>query len=305
MKRLLTLTLTVLLLVAMLLSATSCELLDMLLPVETPSYEGLADVPAFDGKTAYVIINDGVPYFEASEYTTDSFETYADLDRLGRCGVAYACVGIDLMPIEDRGNISSVKPSGWQSTTYEHISGKYLYNRCHLIGHQLTGENANERNLITGTRFLNIEGMLPFENLVADHVKELEHHVLYRVSPVYTERNLVADGVLMEGYCVECAGEELVFCVYAYNAQPGVDINYKTGESCLSGEELPDSSEDIEQTPSPDGTVTYILNVSSKRFHLPTCAGAKTMKESNREESTKTREELIAENYIPCGTCKP
>lgn len=301
MKRTLKLLLALLLMLSMLL-CSSCSLLDLLNPPPPPSYDGVENVPPFDGKTPFVILNEGIPYFDPSEYTAACFEEYADLDRLGRCGVTFACVGTDIMPTEDRESISSVKPSGWQSETYEHIKGKYLYNRCHLIGHQLTGENANERNLITGTRFLNIDGMLPFENLVADHVRELEHHVLYRVTPIFHDKNLVANGVVMEGYCIECAGEEAVFCIYAYNCQPGVEIDYKTGMGRLSGTPAPEGGD---ENTGDEITVTYIINVSSKRFHKPTCAGAVSMKESNRLESTATRDELIAQQYIPCGTCKP
>ena len=305
MKRTLKLLLVLLVLLSTLL-CSSCSLLDFLNPTP-PSYDGVDSVPPFDGKTAFVILNDGVPYFDPSEYTAECFEEYAELDRLGRCGVTFACVGVEIMPTDKRESISSVKPSGWQSETYEHINGKYLYNRCHLIGHQLTGENANERNLITGTRFLNIDGMLPFENLVADHVKELEHHVLYRVTPIFHDKNLVADGVVMEGYCIECAGEEAVFCIYAYNCQPGVEIDYKTGKGRLSGTPAPEGGDETtgDETTGDEVTVTYIINISSKRFHKPTCAGAVSMKESNRQESTATRDELIAQNYIPCGTCKP
>lgn len=308
MKRFLTATVSLVLMLA-LLCLPSCTLPDFLqdmLPSEdppAPSYD-LSSVPAFDGVTAYVSINEGVPYFTESDYTTESFERYSELDSLGRCGVAYACVGVDLMPTEDRESISSVKPSGWQSTTYDHISGKYLYNRCHLIGFQLTGENANEKNLITGTRFLNIDGMLVFENMVADHVKELEHHVLYRVTPIYDGHNLVASGVLMEGYCVECDGEEIVFCIYAYNNQPGVVIDYATGLSRLSTDPLPDPTPGTD-TPTVPEDVTYVLNTSSKKFHDPACSGVSSIKESNRQDTDKTREELIADGYSPCGTCKP
>ncbi len=281
-------------------SCSFADLLNLFAPLEpeAPSYD-LSEVPAFDGETAYVSINANTPFFTQEEYTTTSFETFAALDALGRCGVAYACVARDLMPTQDRESISSVKPSGWQSTTYDHISGKYLYNRCHLIGFQLTGENANERNLITGTRFLNIEGMLPFEDMVADHVKETEHHVLYRVTPIYNGEELVAQGVLMEGYCVECAGEEIVFCVYAYNVQPGVVIDYATGLSRLSTD--PPTPSAPEQTTQS----TYVLNTDSKRFHLPTCSGAESMKPENRQQTDKSRDALIAEGYVPCGTCHP
>lgn len=192
--------------------------------------ESIEEIPPFSD-VAYVAVNDNVPFFMPEEITDESFEEYAELDELGRCGVTMACIGIDIMPTEDRGEIGSVKPSGWQSVKYDCVEGKYLYNRCHLIGFQLAGENANKRNLITGTRYLNIEGMLPFENLVADYVKETKNHVMYRVTPLFDGDDLVAHGVLMEGYSVEDAGEGVQFCVYAYNAQPGIVIDYQTGNS--------------------------------------------------------------------------
>ncbi len=192
--------------------------------------ETLEEIPEFSGE-AYVAVNGNVPFFRPEEITTESYEEYAELDDLGRCGVTMACIGIDIMPTEDRGEIGSVKPSGWQSVKYDIVEGKYLYNRCHLIGFQLAGENANRQNLITGTRYLNIEGMLPFENLVADYVQETKNHVLYRVTPLFEGDNLVAHGVLMEGYSVEDEGEGVLFCVYAYNAQPGIIIDYATGDS--------------------------------------------------------------------------
>ena len=192
--------------------------------------ESIEEIPEFSGEP-YVAVNGNVHFFLPEEITDESFEEYAELDKLGRCGVTMACIGVDIMPTEDRGEIGSVKPSGWQSVKYDCVEGKYLYNRCHLIGFQLAGENANKRNLITGTRYLNIEGMLPFENLVADYVQETKNHVLYRVTPLFEEDNLVAHGVLMEGYSVEDEGEGVQFCVYAYNVQPGVIIDYTTGES--------------------------------------------------------------------------
>ena len=200
-----------------------------------PEYTGegadtVEEIPEFS-EDAYVAVNDNIPFFMPEEITDESYEYYSDLDDLGRCGVTMACIGVDIMPTEDRGDIGSVKPTGWHSVKYDIVDGKYLYNRCHLIGFQLAGENANKKNLITGTRYLNIEGMLPFENLVADYVKETENHVLYRVTPLFDEDNLVAHGVLMEGYSVEDDGEGVCFCVYAYNAQPGITIDYATGES--------------------------------------------------------------------------
>ena len=179
----------------------------------------------------FAVINQGVPYFEEGDMTTESYETYADLDYLGRCGETMACIGRDLMPTEARESISQVKPTGWKQKQYDFVDGKSLYNRCHLIGFQLTGENANERNLITGTRYMNTEGMLPFENMVADYIKETGNHVLYRVTPIFRDDELVARGVQMEAYSVEDSGEGICFCVYVYNNQPGVTIDYATGDS--------------------------------------------------------------------------
>lgn len=193
----------------------------------------LADVPAYDG-TPYVEINGNQPVFDPEDLTETSFETYSELDALGRCGTAYANVGQDLMPQTERGSIGQVKPSGWHTVKYDVVDGKYLYNRCHLIGYQLTGENANQRNLITGTRYLNVEGMLPFENMVADYVKETGNHVLYRVTPVYDGTDLVAEGVQMEAESVEDGGAGISYNVFCYNVQPGVTIDYATGESWLT-----------------------------------------------------------------------
>ena len=187
-------------------------------------------IPEFSGEP-YIAINGNVPFFVEEEITTESYEYYSDLDELGRCGVTMACIGRDLMPTEDREEIGSVKPSGWVQKKYDHVDGKYLYNRCHLIGFQLAGENANEKNLITGTRYMNVDGMLPFENMVADYVKETENHVLYRVTPIFLDDNLLASGVVMEGWSVEDGGDGICFCVYVYNAHPGVVIDYATGDN--------------------------------------------------------------------------
>ena len=195
--------------------------------------DSVQNVPDFSDQ-AYVVINDNQPEFTEADYTTESYEEYSPLDSLNRCGVAMACIGKDIMPTEERGSIGQVKPSGWQTVKYDIVDGKYLYNRCHLIGYQLTGENANERNLITGTRYLNVEGMLPFENMVADYVKETGNHVLYRVTPVYDGDDLVARGVQMEAWSVEDSGEGICFHVYCYNNQPGIEIDYATGNSALS-----------------------------------------------------------------------
>ena len=203
---------------------------------KTPEHtysDSVQNVPAF-AEQPYVVINDNMPEFSKEDYTTESYEFYSEQDSLNRCGYAMACIGRDLMPTEERGSIGQVKPSGWQTVKYDFVDGKYLYNRCHLIGFQLSGENANEKNLITGTRYLNTEGMLPFENMIADYVKETGNHVLYRVTPIFDGDNLVARGVQMEAWSVEDNGDGICFNVYCYNNQPGVEIDYATGKSELA-----------------------------------------------------------------------
>ena len=195
----------------------------------------LEQVPAYTGEP-FAVLNNNIPQFTQEDYVTESYEHYGDLDALNRCTYTMACIGQDLMPTEDRGNIGQVRPTGWVTAKYDFVDGKYLYNRCHLIGFQLAGENANKRNLITGTRYLNIEGMLPFENLVADYVQETENHVMDRVTPIFEGDDLVAQGVVMEGWSVEDEGEGVCFCVFAYNAQPGIIIDYATGDSALAEE---------------------------------------------------------------------
>ena len=287
--------------------------------ITTASSFSLSDVPAYSGK-AYTSVNGNVPYFTAAELTTTSFETYSDLDTLGRCGVTYACIGQDLMPTKERGSIGMVKPTGWHTVRYDDlVDGKYLYNRCHLIGYQLTGENANTKNLITGTRYLNIEGMLPFENMVADYIQETNNHVLYRVTPIFEGNNLLANGVLMEGYSVEDKGAGVSYCVFAYNVQPGIEIDYATGESKLadSAQQEEQKTATVTPTPSPEpekqepatgseaSQADYILNTNTKKFHYPTCSSVNDMKEKNKQEFFGTRDEAISNGYSPCGRCKP
>lgn len=199
--------------------------------VNQMSYD-LASIPEYSNAN-YVVLNNNEPNFTESDYTTDSFERYSELDSLGRAKVAYANIGVDLMPTEERGSIGQVKPSGWHLVKYDIVNGKYLYNRCHLIGFQLTGENANEKNLITCTRQMNTVGMLEFENKVANYIKSTNNHVLYRVTPIYKDDNLLASGVVMEAYSVEDSGEGIKFNVFVYNVQDGIDIDYKTGDSKL------------------------------------------------------------------------
>lgn len=260
----------------------------------------LEEVPAYSG-SPYVELDGNQPGFSLEERTTDSFETYSTLDALGRCGPAYACIGQDLMPTEDRESISSVRPTGWVQAEYDFVEGGSLYNRCHLIGFQLTGENANEENLITGTRYMNVEGMLPFENMVADYIKETGNHVLYRAIPIFEGENLVASGVVMEAFSVEDEGEGVCFHVYVYNVQPGVEIDYATGESWETG----DSASSALESQAEEQETDYVLNTSSKKFHRPDCPSVDSMSEKNRQEYHGTREELIAQGYEPCGSCNP
>lgn len=291
-------------------------------PVPSTSTVSLSDIPAFSGEP-YVALNNSTPAFGAEELTTTSFETYSSLDNLGRCGVAYACIGTDLMPTEERGSIGQVKPTGWHTVKYDVVDGKYLYNRCHLIGFQLSGENANERNLITGTRYMNVDGMLPFENMVADYVKETNNHVMYRVTPIYSGNNLVANGVQIEAQSVEDDGDGILFNVYVYNNQPGVVIDYATGDSWLEGgvasqpsEEEPTTSQQPSEKPQQQeptaptqpqtgNEVSYVLNTNTKKFHIPSCSSVDSMSAKNRQDFTGTRDEVIAMGYDPCGRCHP
>ena len=273
------------------------------LSAEAPAFS-LSAIAEYTDKP-YVAVNGNVPYFTESELTDQSYEYYSDLDALGRCGTACASIGQDLMPTESRGSIGMVKPTGWHTVRYDDlVDGKYLYNRCHLIGYQLTGENANTKNLITGTRYLNIDGMLPFENMVADYVKETDQHVMYRVTPVFEGDNLLAAGVLMEGKSVEDNGEGVLFCVFAYNVQPGVSIDYATGESSADGTIVNDTSAQ-EETSQSEETQTYVLNTNTHKFHKPGCYSVEKIKPESYAEFTGTREEAIAYGYDPCKNCNP
>ena len=297
---------------------------------DVPTGEGtsafsLREIPAYSG-TPYTEVNGNQPYFTAEELTTQSFETYSELDSLGRCGMAYANVGQDLMPTEPRGEIGAVKPTGWHLVKYDNVDGKYLYNRCHLIAYMLAAENANPQNLITGTRYLNVQGMLPFETKVCDYVKNTGNHVLYRVTPIFDGDNLLADGVLMEAYSVEDAGEGICFCVFAYNVQPGIGIDYATGDNWAEGSgtyqstaapaavetPAPQPETDTAVQITPESSVsqesretTYVLNTNTKKFHYPTCSSVDDMKEKNKQIYTGSRDEVINMGYVPCKRCNP
>lgn len=300
--------------------------------VNNNSYVSLDAIPAYEGK-AYVAVNNNEPFFTDSDMTTTAFENYSDLDSLGRCGVAYANICKEIMPTEKRGKIGMIKPSGWHTVKYDVIKDRYLYNRCHLIGYQLAGENANPKNLITGTRYLNVEGMLPFENLVADYVNNTGNHVLYRVTPMFSGDNLVANGVLIEAKSVEDNGGGILFNVYCYNVQPGVGINYENGDSWLdgttpqnegsqssagsvagasAGESGSSSSttgssssgsdslaaENSAADSSNSETMVHIT-ATGKKYHR---AGCRTLKKSDTEV---TLDEAKSMGLSPCGICNP
>lgn len=269
----------------------------------------LSEIPEYSG-TPYVAINGNVPEFTEDEIekAVHSFEEYGELDSMGRCTMAIASVGQDLMPAEERESIGQIKPSGWHTIKYDIVDGKYLYNRCHLIGYQLTAENANERNLITGTRYLNIDGMLPFEDLVADYVKETANHVLYLVKPIYDGDNLVANGVQMEGYSVEDRGEDICFNVFVYNVQPGVAIDYATGESHLeeiesgeSGTEEAETKEPITSSAASQGEIRG--NKESKIYHCPGQAYYDQMADSKNLVIFQTEQEAIDAGYRKAKRC--
>ncbi len=277
------------------------------------------EIPAYSG-SASVELNKNVPGFTIDEITTKSYESYGELDKQGRCTPAIACLGKDLMPTEERQSISMVKPTGWKQNKYPGLIDSdppYLYNRCHMIGFQLTGENVNEQNLITGTRYMNVEGMLPYENEVADYVRSTGNHVMYRVTPVFEGNNLLCSGVQIEGYSVEDKGKGISFNVFCYNVQPEIEINYADGSNKLapdadvvadrssftitggdSGNGSVRSSAGSDVSGIPAGT-TYVVNKNTGKFHYPGCDSVNDMKEKNKEYSTKTRDELISEGKSP------
>lgn len=294
-------------------------------PVTDDGVLSYRDVPAFEGNP-YVYVNDGEPTFTDEQRAAEpGHEHYGELDELGRCTTAFAVVGPETQPTEKRGSIGEIRPSGWQMAKYDFVEGKYLFNRCHLLGYQLTGENANPQNLITGTRYLNIQGMLPFENAVADYVDTTGNHVLMAVMPVFEGSELVARGVHMMAESVEDGGEGVAFNVFCYNVQPGVVIDYGTGESMLEEEAtlLPDvsgaekapatasdgggeaSEKGATETDEGKGVAVYVLNTNSKKFHRPDCSSVGQMSAKNREDVEDTRENLIANGYDPCKRCNP
>ncbi len=295
------------------------------------SVASISDIPAYNGQN-FIIINNNIPDFSDNELITEGFENYSDFDSLGRCQTAYANICLEIMPTEKRGDIGMIKPSGWHTVKYNGIvDGNYLYNRCHLIGYQLSGENANEKNLITGTRWFNVQGMLPFEDAVASCVKENNIHVLYRVAPVFDDDDLVAKGVHMEAKSVEDNGSLICFNIFVYNIQPGIEIDYATGESslknnyedeiknaeaslldtdeisCIVSPKQASSSSDAtaKSTSASDGVSHYILNTNSHKFHIPDCSSVSKISDKNKKSYYGSRDELLNEGYEPCGACNP
>lgn len=289
----------------------------------------IEDLPAYAGE-ATVEVNGGRPAFASKELKPEFFQKLSDLDSKGRCGPATACLDREHMPEGERGSIGMIRPSGWRISKYDFIDGKYLFNRCHMIGWQLTGLNAEERNLITGTRYMNVEGMLPYENRVAGYLQRTGNHVLYRVTPIFHGKELICRGVQMEAESVEDQGKALSFNVYCYNVQPGVEIDYRDGENRLVEEAgsrgLTAEDEAAKAGPDADGEGAvesagdesadreapvesvdrdYVLNTNTHRFHYPDCSSVQDMKARNKKEFNGSREELIEKGYRPCGNCKP
>ena len=286
----------------LLLSLTGCESFPAILEngqsagetlIETEDSDSpisMEEIPAYSGEP-YIEINENVPRFDEEDYRREPFEQYSPLDELGRCQTAFACISPDLMPTEGRGSIGQIKPSGWHTIKYDIVDGKYLYNRCHLIGFQLTGENANEKNLITGTRYMNTEGMLPFENMVADYIKETSDQVLYRVTPRFTGDNLVADGVEIEASSVSDNGQSIQFHVFVYNVQPGILIDYTDGSSRLADSQGTDNT-------SPSETEMEIRgNKSSKIYHCPGQRDYEEMADSKNLIVFHSEQEAIDAGY--------
>ncbi|WP_081647773.1 DNA/RNA non-specific endonuclease [Butyrivibrio sp. VCB2006] len=288
--------------------------------VETSAQETILEYSGY----ASIALNNNVPQFSSQELSTNAYETYGALDKLGRCTTAISCIGTELMPTESRGSIGMIKPTGWNQNKYPGIvdsNPPYLYNRCHLIGYQLTAENANERNLITGTRYFNIEGMLPYENSVANYIKSTGNHVMYRVTPYFEGNNLLCSGAQIEAYSVEDNGKGISFNVFCYNVQPGVVIDYKTGKNYLdenytalattqNAANATTNNNKVEQPQQPSttpalSTASYVANKNTKKFHYASCSSVQSMKEKNKLYYEGSRDDLVSQGYDPCKKCNP
>lgn len=301
------------------------------------SSEFLAIIPEWSGY-AFCYVNDNAPDFTPDEIWTATQESLDPLDDLGRCGTANSCIGTDGMPNDERGDISEVHPTGWHTDKYDFVDGEMLYNRCHLIAHQLSGDDAVPRNLITGTSYMNRDGMLSFEVAIGNYVRDTANHVMYRVTPIFVKDEMLARGVHMEAASVEDGGTGLSFNVFCYNVQPGVDIDYRTGDNKMSEDTtaledyqsgkfaiiantlgvIPSEAEDVaqeqndaqqddteEQKNQDSNMMLYVLNTNTGKFHYPDCKSVKDIKEKNRQDVEATREEIINRGFSPCGNCKP
>lgn len=319
-----------LLLSCALLPFTSCTAVGIITTSVASSTLTVADIPDFQDEPV-IQINGGVPDFYLSQLKPTAFLEFSALDELGRTGTGFACLGQETLPTEARGTIGAIQPSGWHTIRYDDlIEDRYLYNRCHVIGYMLCADNATPENLFTGTRYLNMTGMLQYESQVAQYILYTGNHVLYRVSPIYVEEELVARGVQMEAYSIEDNGDGICFNVFVYNVQPGIQIDYTTGDSSRS-EVTPDetfeliiiddesTSEDtaiqklmpeteeysigIQETE--EQTITYVFNTNTMKFHLPDCPSSTEMKPKNRQDFYGTREEALEKGYTPCSRCNP
>ena len=260
------------------------------------------EVPQYSGQAVYKVHNNE-PYFTKKEITDKSFEDYMPLDKLGRCQTATACLGTETLPDAPRGDIGQIKPAGWHTVKYpEYINGSYLYNRCHLIAYELSAENANEKNLITGTRYMNVSGMLPYENMTTDYIENTKNHVMYRATPIFVDDELVCRGVLLEGLSVEDKGVGLKFCVFCYDIQPNISIDYATGDSKRSP-----GFNDYQPKAEDDTAVksNYVLNNNTMTFHKPDCSSVAKMSDKNKSYSSAAREQIMDEGYEPCQICNP
>lgn len=270
----------------------------LILSINTYAFDQ-EDIPAYEN-LPYSEINGNVPFFDESDLTTSSYETYLPFDDLGRCQAASACLGPETLSTEKRGAIGRIKPSGWHTVKYpDQIEDLYLYNRCHLIAYELSAENDNEYNLVTGTRYMNVSGMLPFENKTTDYIKTTGNHVLYRSTPVFKDNELVCRGVLIEALSVEDHGDGIRFCIFCHNVQPGIEIDYATGDSHAT-----ENTASVTDS-KPNVSDLYVINKRSGVFHHPDCDSVNNMAKRNKETTGKTREQLLSEGYRPCQNCNP
>ena len=302
----------ILLTIIICLLLSSCDIISAP-EIISPDAFDYSSVPEYSG-SPYIAINSNVTYFSQEEITKESYLQFGELDYLGRCTIANTCLGPDTLPSdgEERGDIGSVKPSGWNMKKYDCVNTKYVVNRAHLAAWSLSNMNAEERNLITGTRYLNVDGMLPFESMVLDFIRETGYHVMYRVTPIFVDNELMSRGVLMEGLSVEDNGSGISYCVFCYNVQPGIEFDYATGDSHYTGIFLDKTSSsvnadssDVPSNESSSEVSTYVLNTKSMKYHLPDCGSVNKISDTNKEVFEGSKDKLNEMGYSPCGSCKP